>query len=199
MAHRPELEQFSSPKLTLEQEQMIRTLFAHGDVVPSTTIIPGETAVAASLAGDIAGGIVDVLGPEGLCVWPWQRDPATGRCDLFIGDVEGPDPVGPGAANGAARERAGIHAGRRAHGDFAPSVVQRNVRRCGRGAVLGWQGFCHPKGTIRNADRMYPKPRRALGTPGDLNAVTRAARFGRRLVANKKRIKKLERDLAKVG
>jgi hypothetical protein len=57
--------------------------------------------------------------------------------------------------------------------------------------------MCVSKKEIRNSDRMYPKPRRPLGTPGDLNAVSKAASFGRRLNSNKKRLKRLEKDLAK--
>jgi hypothetical protein len=57
--------------------------------------------------------------------------------------------------------------------------------------------MCVSKKEIRNKDRMWPAPRRPLGTPGDLNAVSKAASFGRRLNSNKKRLKRLEKDLAK--
>jgi len=125
------------------------------------------------------------------------------RCDPGFVLVDGrcvPDSglldVDPGSFSPAEQSlRASIHP--EGHRDTIPG--QREVRRrvCPRRSVLGIDGFCHPKNTIRNSDRAHPKPRRALGTPGDLNAVTKASSFGRRLVANKKRLKKLEANLKK--
>lgn len=83
------------------------------------------------------------------------------------------------------------------HRDHVPAIRDVRTRRCRRGSVLGTDGWCHPKGSIRNADRQYPKPPRPLGTRGDLRAVRTASAFGRRLVANKKRLKKLEQNLKK--
>jgi len=83
------------------------------------------------------------------------------------------------------------------HRDHVPAITDVRTRRCRKGSVLGTDGWCHPKGTIRNADREYPKPPRPLGTRGDMKAVRVASTFGRRLVANKKRLKKLEQNLKK--
>lgn len=89
-----------------------------------------------------------------------------------------------------------IH-GPNGHADTIPK--QREIRRrvCPKGAVLGKRGWCHDK--IANKDRLYPKPRKALGTPGELNALTTSKRFAKRLLAAEKTIKVTARDLAKAG
>lgn len=84
------------------------------------------------------------------------------------------------------------------HADTIPR--QREIRRrvCGRGmGVLGKDGWCHKK--IANKDRAYPKPRKALGTPGELNALATSKKFAKRLVAAEKGIKETARDLARAG
>ena len=142
--------------------------------------------------------VVPTVGPttpsgQPPCILPFRRDPLTGDCKIFAGTQSGPDPA-PGT--GVMVHGTGTGLGMMHH-PHAPDVVQRSTRRCGRGHVLAWNGMCVSKKEIRNSDRMYPKPRRPLGTPGDLNAVSKAASFGRRLNSNKKRLKKLEKDLAK--
>jgi len=72
-----------------------------------------------------------------------------------------------------------------------PAVVTMTRRVCLRGSVLGLDGLCHPKGTISNRDRWWPKPRRPLLTGGDLNAIAKAARAARRLQTTQKRLQKL--------
>lgn len=83
------------------------------------------------------------------------------------------------------------------HADTIPS--QREIRRrvCRRGSVLGKDGWCHQH--IANKDRAYPKPRKALGTPGELNALRTSKRFAKRLLTAEKGIKETARDLAKAG
>jgi len=83
------------------------------------------------------------------------------------------------------------------HADTIPS--QREIRRrvCRRGSVLGKDGWCHQH--ISNKDRAYPKPRKALGTPGELNALATSKKFAKRLVAAEKGIKETARDLARAG
>lgn len=105
-------------------------------------------------------------------------DPVTGNCVPCFGEDVGRD-VGEG-----------IH-----RGDHMPGVETVDVRRCLPGHVLGKDLICHEKGDIPNRKRLYPKPRRPLGTSGDLNAVTRASRFGMRLKSNEKRLKRLGRNL----
>jgi len=126
--------------------------------------------------------------PAGECR-PGSVMDAGGVCRDLTPDFDTPAELGPVSP---------LH-GPDAHRDHIPAIRAVRTRMCRRGSVLGKDGFCHPKGTIRNSDREYPKGRRPLGTPADLKAVTVAARFGRRLVSNKKRLKKLERDLAKAS
>jgi hypothetical protein len=127
------------------------------------------------------------------CIPPFRRDPLTGSCKIFAGTQSGPDPA-PGVGVMVAPQGQGLGL---MHHPHAPEVVDVRTRRCGKGHVLSWQGMCVSKKEIRNKDRMWPAPRRPLGTPGDLNAVSKAASFGRRLNSNKKRLKRLEKDLAK--
>jgi len=115
-----------------------------------------------------------------LQVW----DPATQRCLDLTPDVTTPaeDPAGlPGASMHLSRP----------HQDTVPvrKVVER--RKCNKWSVLGKDGWCHPKGTIANKMRAWPKPRRPLMTGGDLNCITKAARVATRLKATSKRLKKL--------
>lgn len=117
------------------------------------------------------------------CIWPWVRDVATDRCVLKVGPTVGPTPeLSP---NGAHR------------GDHVPAVIGRNVRVCAPGFVLGKDGFCH--NDIPNKKRAYPKPRKALGTPGELNAVQTAKVFSARVVRNQKSLKQTARNFAKAG
>jgi len=110
-------------------------------------------------------------------------------------NVPNPDPV-PDQIPSPAETGTSIH-GMNGHADTIP--FQREIRRrvCPPGAVLGKKGWCHTK--ISNKDRMYPKPRKALGTPGELNAVTTSKKFSRRLLANQKSLKETARNLAKAG
>ena len=81
------------------------------------------------------------------------------------------------------------------HHPHEPFYDQVTVRRCDKGHVLSWRGFCVSKKDIKNSDRMYPKPPRPLGTRSELKAVRVASSFGKRLKKNEKRLKKLGRAL----
>lgn len=127
------------------------------------------------------------------CIWPWRRDPLTGQCSIFLGDVPGPDPSPPGnGGNGRAGSR--IH-GEFFHRDHVPERKNVSVRRCGPGFVLGKDRWCHPKGSIANKERLYPKPPRPLGTRTEMKAITVAGQFARRLKTKKKTLKKLSTTL----
>jgi len=143
--------------------------------------------------GDIFGGDDDAIpgnptasNEGGPCVFPFRTDPVTGECKLFVGETVGPDVRG-----------VSMHAD--GHADTMPTTISRRVRRCRRGSVLGKDGWCHPRRDIRNADREWPKARRPLGTPGDLNAVTKAKAFSTRLVNNQKSLKKTAANFAKAA
>jgi hypothetical protein len=147
--------------------------------------------VGPSSSPSVPGGS-GTMGPTGLttvggpCVLPWRIDPITGECKIFAGSVPGPDP-GPGP-------RPGQHAGMALsipHNDTVPVREQITRRTCTRGSVLGLDGWCHPKGTIRNRDRMWPKPRRPLLSGGELNAINIASKAGTRVEKKVKQLQKM--------
>jgi len=133
--------------------------------------------------------IADPGVPGSSCGIGFHRDILTGNCVPNAGNGERPTPAETSTARRLHPE--GTHA------DAIPS--QREIRRrvCDRGMVLGKDGWCHRH--IANKDRAYPKPRRALGTPGELNALTTSKKFAKRLLAAEKGIKETARDLAKAG
>lgn len=76
-------------------------------------------------------------------------------------------------------------------GVYSPQIDMQEIRRCGPGDVLGKDGFCHPKGSIPNKQREWPRGRRPLGTPGEMAALAKAASFGRRMETTVKRMQKI--------
>jgi len=118
-----------------------------------------------------------------------RRDPRTGECKRFIGRESGRDRPAP---NGRGLDRSGQGY---AHHPHLPMEDAVTVRRCQRGHVLSWEGLCVSKRDIRNSDRMYPKPPAPLGTRTQLKAVRVASAFGTKLKANKKRLRKLAKNL----
>lgn len=150
--------------------------------------IGGGSPVIPTGPTDFSGNLA---ASSSACIPPFRVDPRTGRCTTpFLGSVPGPDPRG----NGSGERFDGSM-----HHPHAPMVVSVATRRCGRGHVLSWRGECVSKKDIRNSDRMYPKPRRPLGTPGELNAVTKAKRFSTRLVNSRKSLKKTAQNFAKAA
>jgi len=126
-------------------------------------------------------------------------DVVRGECRRFPdtpGDVPF-DPV-PGEIPSPAETggTTSVH-GMNGHADTIPKQVEIRRRVCPPGSVLGKRGWCHDK--IANKDRMYPKPRRALGTAGDLNAVTKAKAFSKRLLGNQKSLKQTAANFAKAS
>ena len=140
----------------------------------------GPSPVPGGFQALAPSGLASATGP---CVLPWRIDPLTGQCKLFAGTVAGPDPNGRAQHPGMALSIP--------HTDTVPVREMIERRTCTRGSVLGLDGWCHPKGTIRNRDRMWPKPRRALLTPGDLNAINIASRAGTRLEKKTKQLEKM--------
>lgn len=115
------------------------------------------------------------------CVFPFRRDPGTGKCKVFVGDRAGPD---GGFAFGEAilgQYGAGIAPGSR--------VVDRAV--CPRGMQLGNDGVCYNRAQIANRQRMWPAGRKPLLTGGDMRAISIAARAGRRLELATKRLQRM--------
>lgn len=62
---------------------------------------------------------------------------------------------------------------------------------CLPGMVLGKDELCYNRRDIRNSDRKWPRGRRPLGTPGELAALAKAARFGRRMESTVKRMQSI--------
>lgn len=108
-------------------------------------------------------------GPEG-CVFPARRDPLSGECRVFLGDQSGRDdePMGQAVMGkyGAA---------------YVPGsmIIDRAV--CLPGDVVGDDGLCYPKRSIKNSDREWPRGRRPLLTGGDMRAISIAHRAGARM------------------
>ena len=66
-----------------------------------------------------------------------------------------------------------------------------DVAQCPRGTVLGSDGICYNRTQITNKQRMWPAGRKPLLTGGDLGAIAKAARAGKRLEGATKRLQKL--------
>ena len=62
---------------------------------------------------------------------------------------------------------------------------------CPRGMLLGNDAVCYNKGQIRNNQRMWPAGRKPLLTGGQMNAISIAARAGRRMELATKRLQKM--------
>jgi len=154
--------------------------------------VPGQPA---SVANPPTPGFVPTTG-SGPCIPPYFRNSMTGLCELDL--VPGPG----GGGTGACRDNGHAHNGR-----IPPSTLQGSspfvesvaTRHCGKGSVLGDNGLCYDKRTIPNSRRMWPKPTRPLGTSGEMNAVSIAAAFGKRLKGKEKSLKRLGRQLGGVG
>jgi len=72
---------------------------------------------------------------------------------------------------------------------MAPAAEAVVVRRCLPGQVLGKDNNCYEH--LTRKERKWPKPRKPLGTTGELNAVDRATRVSKRVKSNNKKLKKL--------
>lgn len=142
----------------------------------------GNPAVPGGIAQNPSGGAV--------CFPPFFRNPLTGACELDL--VPGAGGGGTGPQRTGSRPIAGGGGGM---GGSTPGVQATQRRTCFTGMVLGRDGLCYDKRAIRNSDRMWPKARRPLGTPGELSAVSKASRFGKRLKTTEKRLKRLGKDL----
>jgi len=169
-------------------------------VGPGDTFFGGGGGVPGGTGGLTTAGLpITSFAPSTPkpCIFPFERD-AFGNCVMpFLGTAPGPDPSAGVTQTGGRRLHGTV--GRDLHSDHMPTVVRRNVRSCGRGFVLGVDGICHPKRSIRNNERWYPKPRRALGTAGDLNAVTKAKAFSKRLVNNQKSLRETAKNFEKAS
>lgn len=115
------------------------------------------------------------------CVFPFRRDPGTGKCKVFVGDRAGPDGGFDFGEAVLGQYGAGIAPGSR--------VVDRAV--CPRGMQLGNDGVCYNRAQISNNQRMWPAGRKPLLTGGDMRAISIAARAGKRMDLATTRLRKL--------
>ncbi len=116
-----------------------------------------------------AASLIGLGGGDG-CLVPGQRRDQFGDCSFFLGDQLGRDdtPIGEPVMGrfGAA---------------YVPGslIVDRAV--CLPGDVVGSDGLCYPKKSIKNSDREWPRGRRPLLTGGDMRAIGVAHRAAARL------------------
>lgn len=123
--------------------------------------------------------------PGGGCIFPFKRDPASGRCKLFLGDKVGPD--GNGGVTGPVGEAV---MGRFGAG-MVPGAMNISRAVCDRGMQLGIDGLCYNKGQITNSQRMWPRGRRPLLTGGDMRAIGIASRASKKLESTTKRLRSM--------
>lgn len=76
-------------------------------------------------------------------------------------------------------------------GGYAPARTTLEVRRCGKGAVLGFDGLCYDKRMLRKDQRAWVPGRKPLLTGGDLNAIAKAARAARRMKGQQRKLERL--------
>lgn len=76
---------------------------------------------------------------------------------------------------------------------MAPVIRMAETRDCLPGMVLGDDNLCYDtgKGGITNKQRKYPRGTRPLGTPGEMAALNKAAKFGKRMETTVKKMQKI--------
>lgn len=145
--------------------------------------VPGNTAKRAPIDRCVPGDCSSMTGTSVVSTGSSGRQvTVTPSAFLPGGDpfVEVSTPAGGGQTVGG-RYGAGV----------LPAERQTSTSVCPRGMVLGNDGVCYPKRSIRNSDRMYPRGRKPLLTGGDLNAISRASRAAKKMKVQQKRLQKL--------
>jgi len=143
-----------------------------------------------SIEWKLCMGILDIPGGDGGgnatplddpdCPIPLIRD-ADGQCRQpgSPADID----IGGSMAGQAVMGRYGAA--------LAPMSDMRLTRDCLPGMVLGDDNLCYNRRDIRNRDRKWPRGTRPLGTPGEMNALRKAASFGRRMETTVKQMQKI--------
>ena len=133
-----------------------------------------------SAVGRMGGALAPTTCPPGS-----RHVPLLGCVDIFPGGQgTGSGPiVRPGEAR-TSRAMIGASA-------YAPMTRNLTVRSCGKGSVLGIDGLCYDKRTIRKDQRMWVPGRKPLLTGGDLNAIAKASRAAARMKVQQKRLEHL--------
>ena len=158
-------------------------------VLPRT--IPVDTVRAKAIAKDfkfpdlITTGRDSLLrlgggngGGNGGCPSPLIMNPRTGNC------------IAPTSPRGAELFGADPILGQYGAGFVAGTKIV-DVATCPRNTVLGTDGICYNKQGFANKNRMWPAGRKPLLSGGDLGAIAKAARAGKRLEAATKRLQKM--------
>ena len=162
-------------------------------IVPSglTDVIPGITS------GDTPGS-----GRNGDCPGFFNVKIA-GQCVDLGSVLPGGDPMVTGQTTGTSSrvDVEGVDFGEPVNGRYGvgviPRVEARAVRSCPTGMVLGEDGVCYKRSSIRKSDRAWDPGVKPLLTGGERNAIRRAAAAGRKLDRAKKQLKKAGRALEK--
>lgn len=135
-----------------------------GFLGPSNGGSNGARAVAAARNGGADVGPSSPGAP--FCFPPLRLDPLSGKCKLFVGSVEGPDP-----GRDAGRMVTNGHPGRPVE---YPGAISVQRLRCRKGFVLNTDNLCE-WGLARNSRARKWRPgRKPLFTGGDLNAIKKA-------------------------
>jgi len=117
-----------------------------------------------------------IVADDQFCIPPTRWDPRTNSCALFLGSQTGRDdtPIPMTGSNGEAvmgRYGAAYVPGSR--------VVDRAI--CLPGDVVGNDGLCYPKKSLKNSERAWPAGRKPLLTGGEMRAISIASRAAGRL------------------
>jgi len=114
-----------------------------------------------------------------------KRDPITGKCvSAFIGTL-------PGIDDPTTRMEVGEAVMGRFGAAYMPGskIVDRAI--CLPGDVVGADGLCYPKRSLRNSERAWPKGRRPLLTGGEMRAISVASRAANRVTRTAVRLQEM--------
>lgn len=129
----------------------------------------------------------NVPGGNGEC--PGDRIRVAGLCVKPSAALPGGEPLFTGADWSPVRGMYGPA--------FAPKTMQRTVRKCPKGFVLGNDGACYDH--LPRSKREWDPGMKPLLTGGDRAAIRKAATAARKLKRAKKQLKKSARALEKVS
>jgi len=142
---------------------------------------PVDPCSARGMVIDRTGRCVARAGLSGLGPGPGLLDPLGLDLGARARELFAPPPVA--STNGVAMIGASA---------VPPFRFTQTVRRCeGRNHVLGSDGLCYDKKSIRKDQRMWPPGRPPLLTGGQLNAIAIAAKAAGRIKTQTKRLQKL--------
>jgi len=74
---------------------------------------------------------------------------------------------------------------------YVPGSLEVSRAVCLPGDVVGNDGICYPKRSIKNSDRQWPRGRRPLLTGGEMRAISIAARAAGKFQRTQKRLERM--------